>query len=126
MKESANALKDTQLAEKSTAIAVDPLSVIACYNHAKNVFVGGGKQWTSKLQTIFDKATFVDKDEIGRSTAPFKNAMIVVMNVAKMSHTMSGRILSSISNEAQVYYLNTNQSNMDVTLRLLDTAVDKN
>jgi hypothetical protein len=78
------------------------------------------------LHPILSEAKFVDTDQLGRSKKVFENASVIVLNVGTMNHSMYGKAKKSISKDAELYYINSQQSNEETTLRYLAVAKNKN
>lgn len=105
---------------------IDLDSIIKRFNKKGCVFVGGDINWIQKMQTILSEAKFVDTDHLGRSKKTFENADIIVLNVGTMNHSMYGQVKKSIADDAELYYINSQQSNEGKTLRYLAVAKNKN
>lgn len=124
LKEVAAVTQDQQKTSEANS-EVDLDAVIKRFNQKRVVFVGGDVNWIQKMQNCLSEAKFVDTDHLGRSKKVFENASVIVLNVGTMNHSMYGRAKKSISDGAELYYINSQQSNEEKTLRYLAVAKNK-
>lgn len=121
-----SAVIEEQEANAATSDEIDLDNVTERFNQHGILFVGGNVNWIKRMQAVLPVAKFMNTDEIGRSKKIFQNAQVIVLNVGTMNHSMSWKVRAAISPNAKLYYINSQQSNVERSLRQLAIAKNKN
>lgn len=88
----------------------------------KSVFiVGGHEHWRSDMQALLPNAKIVAPEHNNASVDNAKSADYVIINIGMLNHSISNRVKTAYkANEnGQILYLNTQASNISITLQQL-------